>query len=372
MARLAPTARDTPNATGKKNNAIGKQTSTIDPVALRSIGLHYIDDSVPGIKRRKVGKQFRYFYADGQPLRDAGEIARIRALAIPPAYTDVWIAPIANGYLQATARDARGRKQYRYHPQWRLWRDATKYHRVLAFGKALPKIRRRVQRDLQREGLCREKVLATVVRLLEVTLIRVGNEEYARTNQSFGLTTLRDKHVSISGSRALFHFRGKSGQVHEIALSDKKLASIVKRCRDLPGQELFQYVDDEGNRHPIHSNDVNDYLREISGEDFTAKDFRTWAGTVLTAAALHEIETFNSQAQYCTGDRIGGMPARQHTGNLPTLLCSSRGDRGVLRQNIIAAIATRRSPFAGAFPTRLTKTRNSCRRITAWTLTQNA
>lgn len=268
-----------------------------DASLLRSIGLRYIDDSVPGIKRRKVGKQFRYIAPDGKPLTDTDEIARIRALAIPPAYTDVWIAPIANGYLQATARDARGRKQYRYHPQWRLWRDATKYHRVLAFGKALPKIRRRVNRDLQREGLCREKILATIVRLLEVTLIRVGNEEYARTNRSFGLTTLRDQHITIRGDSTLFRFRGKSGQMHEISLTDKKLTAIVKRCRDLPGQELFQYLDADGARHAIHSHDVNEYLREIAGEDFTAKDFRTWAGTVLAAAALDEIETFESQGE---------------------------------------------------------------------------
>lgn len=274
-----------------------KKSLSETKLQVRTIGLRYIDDTTPGIKRRKSGKHFSFIQPDGKPLRDADEIARIRALAIPPAYTDVWISPYANGYLQATGRDARGRKQYRYHPQWRLWRDANKYHRVIAFGKALPKIRRRVSRDLQREGLCREKVLATIVRLLEVTLIRVGNEEYARTNRSFGLTTLRDQHVSIRGSNALFRFRGKSGQMHEIALTDKKLTAIVKRCRDLPGQELFQYIDENGERHGIHSNDVNDYLREITGDDFTAKDFRTWAGTVLTASALHEIESFNSESE---------------------------------------------------------------------------
>jgi DNA topoisomerase I len=274
-----------------------KQDMPIDKAILRSVGLRYSNDAEPGIRRRKAGKQFRYISPDGTALCNPEEIARIRALAIPPAYTDVWISPRADGHLQATGRDARGRKQYRYHPQWRLWRDANKYHHVLAFGKALPKIRRRVNRDLQHRDLCREKVLATIVRLLEVTLIRVGNQEYARTNHSFGLTTLRDQHVSISGNRALFRFRGKSGQFHEIALTDKKLTAIVKRCRDLPGQELFQYIDDEGIRRPIHSNDVNDYLREITREEFTAKDFRTWAGTVLTAAALHKIETFNSERE---------------------------------------------------------------------------
>ncbi|HVL01206.1 MAG TPA: DNA topoisomerase IB [Dongiaceae bacterium] len=244
-----------------------------------------------------MGSGFRYYRPDGKPLRDSATLERIRSLAVPPAYTNVWISPIPNSHLQATGRDAKGRKQYRYHPQWRVWRDANKYHRVLAFGKALPKIRRQVQKDLKRPGLCREKVLATIVRLLEVTLIRVGNDEYARSNQSFGLTTLRDRHASVRGSKVQFRFRGKSGKAHEIELNDKKLSNIVKRCRDLPGQELFQYIDDDGSRHSIRSQDVNDYLRDITQDDFTAKDFRTWAGTVLTATALHEIETFTSQRQ---------------------------------------------------------------------------
>jgi DNA topoisomerase-1 len=204
---------------------------------------------MPGIRRRRAGRHFRYYLPDGTVLKDAGELARIRALAIPPAYHDVWISPYADGHLQATGRDARGRKQYRYHPQWRLWRDATKYHRLLAFGKALPKIRRRVTRDLQRRELDRTKVIATIVRLLEITLIRVGNEEYARSNGSFGLTTLRTRHVSVSGNRAVFRFVGKSGQKHEIVLSDRRLAGIVRRCRDMPGQELFQYIDETGERH---------------------------------------------------------------------------------------------------------------------------
>jgi DNA topoisomerase I len=265
--------------------------------AMRSVGLRYIDDTGPGISRRLVRGEFRYFYADGKPVKDKEEIARIRKLAIPPAYADVWICPQANGHLQATGRDARGRKQYRYHPHWRLLRDATKYHRMLAFGHALPKIRRRVRLDLLRPALCREKVLATVVSLLEATLIRIGNEEYARSNQSFGLTTLRNRHVKISGKQLLFKFRGKSGQQHEIALSDERLARIVKRCRELPGQELFQYVDDEGARHVVNSADVNLYLKEITGEDFTAKDFRTWSGTVLAATALADIEAFDSETE---------------------------------------------------------------------------
>lgn len=264
-----------------------------DPAtAMRSVGLRYVDDSQPGITRRMVRGEFQYFLPNGARLLDDDELTRIRKLAIPPAYNEVWICPRADGHLQATGRDARGRKQYRYHSQWRQLRDATKYHHMLAFGRALPKIRRRVRQDLLHPTLCREKVIATVVRLLETTLIRVGNEEYARTNKSFGLTTLRNRHVTISGNRLLFRFRGKSGQQHEIALSDERLARIVKRCRDLPGQELFQYVDDDGVRHPITSADINDYLKEITGEDFTAKDFRTWAGTMLAALALADVEPF--------------------------------------------------------------------------------
>jgi len=266
-------------------------------VAMHSVGLRYVDDSQPGITRRMVRGEFHYFLPDGTRLLDEEELARIRKLAIPPAYNEVWICPRADGYLQATGRDARGRKQYRYHPQWRQLRDATKYHHMLAFGRALPKIRRRVRQDLLRPTLCREKVLATVVRLLETTLIRVGNEEYARTNKSFGLTTLRNRHVIISGNRLLFRFRGKSGQQHEITLSDARLARIVKRCRELPGQELFQYVDDDGTRHAINSADINAYLKEITGEDFTAKDFRTWAGTVLAALALADIEQFSNATE---------------------------------------------------------------------------
>jgi DNA topoisomerase-1 len=258
--------------------------------ALRESGLRYVDDGMPGITRHKAGKQFTYRRPDGKPLRDADELARIRALAIPPAYTDVWICPRANGHLQATGRDARGRKQYRYHADWRALRDSNKYEHMLAFGKALPRIRRRLQRDLRKPPLSRDNVMATVVSLLERTLIRVGNEEYARDNESFGITTMRDRHVRISGSQVRFTFRGKSGKHHDLALNDARLAKIVKRCRDLPGQELFQYVDDGGERHSVSSSDVNAYLREITDEDFTAKDFRTWAGTVLTAVTLCSVE----------------------------------------------------------------------------------
>jgi len=227
--------------------------------------------------------------ADGTTLTDEDTLERIRKLAIPPAWTDVWICPSAKGHLQATGRDARGRKQYRYHARWREVRDETKYDRMIAFGEALPKIRAKTDRDLALPGLPREKVLATVVQLLEKTLIRVGNDEYAKQNKSFGLTTMRDRHVVVNGSTVRFEFRGKSGKAHAIDLRNRKLAAIVKRCRDLPGYELFQYIDENGERQVIDSSDVNQYLREITGEDFTAKDFRTWYGTVLAARALREL-----------------------------------------------------------------------------------
>jgi DNA topoisomerase-1 len=252
----------------------------------QAAGLRYVTDGSPGIRRKRAGAGFRYVDADGRAIRDRATLDRIRSLAIPPAYTDVWICPSPTGHIQATGRDARGRKQYRYHPKWREVRDETKFGRMLAFSAALPGLRRQVERDLARPGLPREKVLATVVRLLECTGIRVGNEEYAKANQSFGLTTLRTRHVEISGSTLRFEFRGKSGKLHQVALSDRRLARILARCQALPGAELFQYLDEEGNRVAIGSGDVNDYLRQITGEEFTAKDFRTWAGTLQAVAAL--------------------------------------------------------------------------------------
>jgi DNA topoisomerase-1 len=263
----------------------------IDPHdSARAAGLRYIADDRPGIVRKRVGKGFAYVGPDGRPMRDAARLKQIRALAIPPAWEHVWISPLPNGHIQATGRDARGRKQYRYHPRWRETRDETKYHRMLAFAEALPRIRTRVSADLGRPGLPREKVIATIVRLLETTLIRVGNEEYARTNHSFGLTTLRDRHVRITGTTIAFRFRGKSGVHRELDVRDRRLASIVRKMAVLPGHELFQYLDENGEPHTIESGDVNEYLGQISGEPFTAKDFRTWGGTVLAAVALHEIE----------------------------------------------------------------------------------
>ena len=262
----------------------------LDPQhAAQSAGLRYVSDASPGISRRRAGKGFSYAGPDGRPVRDPATVARIRALAIPPAYSDVWICPDPNGHIQATGRDARGRKQYRYHPRWRAVRDETKFGRMLAFSEVLPEIRRRADQDLRRAGLPREKVLAAVVRLLECTGIRVGNDEYARTNESFGLTTLRDEHVEVDGSTMSFAFRGKSGKDHTVELSDRRLARIVSRCQALPGEELFQYVDGAGEQQTLGSGDVNEYLKSITGQEFTAKDFRTWNGTILAVAALREL-----------------------------------------------------------------------------------
>jgi DNA topoisomerase-1 len=264
------------------------------PTAARAAGLRYVNDTRPGIRRSEGKNGGTFVDADGAPVTDAATLARIKALVIPPAWTDVWICPQANGHLQATGRDARGRKQYRYHAKWRTVRDDVKYERMLNFGKALPAIRAEVDRALKLPGLPREKVLATIVYLLEATMMRIGNEEYARTNKSFGLTTL---HVKVDGSAISFHFRGKSGVFHDIELHDKRLAKIIARTRELPGQELFQYIDADGARHSVDSSDVNDYLRTITGEEYTAKDFRTWSGTVLAALALQEFEKFDSETQ---------------------------------------------------------------------------
>jgi DNA topoisomerase-1 len=248
--------------------------------------LRYVNDHGAGIRRRRSGRGFFYQATDGTALRDPIALRRIRALAIPPAWREVWICPLAEGHLQATGRDARGRKQYRYHRRWRVVRDEAKFERTVYFGATLPRIRSRVRRDLALPGLPRDKVLATIVRLLETSFIRVGNEEYARTNKSFGLTTLRNRHVEIAGARLRFRFQGKGGKTHLVNVTDLGLARLVKRCRDLPGQELFQYLDGSGEPQPVDSGAVNDYLRLISGQEFTAKDFRTWAGTLLAARLL--------------------------------------------------------------------------------------
>ena len=267
------------------------------PTIARQVGLRYVRDDRPGITRKPYRGGFRYFGPNGQAVSDEAMLARIKALAIPPAWTDVWISPWDNGHIQATGRDARGRKQYRYHMRWRNVRDEAKYERMVSFGKALPEIRRKVAEALKLPGLPREKVLATIVYLLEATMMRIGNEEYARHNKSFGLTTLRDSHVRIDGKQVEFRFRGKSGVQHAIHVDDPRLARIIRATRDLPGQELFQYIDDDGEQRSVDSADVNDYLRSLTGEDFTAKDFRTWSGTLLAAMALQEYEKFDSEAQ---------------------------------------------------------------------------
>ena len=289
-----------------KTGAAAAETSTAvhpsppgpgDPVeSAKAAGLRYVSDDAPGIKRRKAGRGFVYIGATGKVIRDVDEIRRIRSLAIPPAWRDVWICPIANGHLQATGRDAKGRKQHRYHPRWREIRDQTKYDKLLAFAKRLPAIRRQMEKDLALRGLPRAKILATVVRLLETGMIRVGNEEYARQNNSFGVATLRARHVNVSGPNIQFEFRGKSGVQHTFDLSDRRLAKIIKQCQELPGHELFQYIDDHGERCTIGSADVNDYLRAIAGDDFSSKDFRTWAGTVLAARALTALGSVTSKA----------------------------------------------------------------------------
>jgi DNA topoisomerase-1 len=265
--------------------------------AAKAAGLRYVTDQTPGIRRVRRGDGFTYIQPNGRRVPAGAEIQRIRGLAIPPAWTDVWICADPNGHQQATGRDARGRKQHRYHPRWREVRDDAKYGRLIAFGRALPRLRARLGRDLRRRGLPRPKVLAAVVRLLETTLIRVGNEEYVRHNNSFGLTTMRDRHAKINGSAVNFEFRGKSGIVHCVDLEDRRLARIVKACQELPGQELFQYHDEKGRQRAVTSADVNGYLRSIGGQDFTTKDFRTWAGTVLAARALQEFKAAGTKAQ---------------------------------------------------------------------------
>ncbi|MBE9181656.1 DNA topoisomerase IB [Oculatella sp. LEGE 06141] len=282
-------------------------------------GLHYVCDDSVGVRRKRSGRGFSYIHADGTRIRDRAELDRIKALAIPPAWENVWICPSPTGHIQATGYDAKGRKQYRYHLDWRKVRDQTKFNRIITFGLALPQIREATDNDLKRQGMPREKILATVVRLLETTRIRIGNAEYAEQNRSFGLTTMRTRHVTVvSNSKVKFKFRGKSGVEHDIELSDRRLTRIIQRCQELPGYELFQYLDEDGKRCAIDSSDVNDYLGDITGEDFTAKDFRTWAGTVEAALALEDMgeatsktaATRNvSQAIKIVASKLGNRPA---------------------------------------------------------------
>jgi DNA topoisomerase-1 len=291
-----------------------------DPVlSAKEAGLRYVSDAQAGIRRRKAGKAFRYVDPDGKPLRDQAVLQRIRSLVIPPAWRDVWICADARGHLQATGRDARGRKQSRYHPRWRVVRDETKYERMLLFGTALRGIRARLEDDLALPGLPRNKVLATILRLMERTLIRVGNEEYARENKSYGLTTMRAKHVQITGSRVVFRFRGKSGKLHTVGVEDRRLARIVRQCQDLPGFELFEYLDEAGETRKVDSADVNDYLRAVSGEEFTAKDFRTWAGTVLASMALREFEESASETEAKKNVAAAIKAVAQRLGNTPAV-----------------------------------------------------
>jgi DNA topoisomerase-1 len=292
-----------------------------DPVAsARAAGLRYVSDATPGISRHaRRGGGFRYVDPDGKTLRRAAELQRIARIAIPPAWTAVWICPHANGHIQATGRDARGRKQYRYHERWREVRDATKYERTLAFGEALPRIRARVDTDLRRPDLGRERVLALVTRLLDATYIRVGNEEYARDNRSFGLTTMRERHVEIENSRVRFRFQGKSGRAHVVDLRDARVARALTRLQELPGQQLFQWVDDAEEVHGVESDDVNAYIREAAGDDFTAKDFRTWAGTVLAAWALQDLGEYASEAQAKKQVVSAVESVARHLGNTPAV-----------------------------------------------------
>jgi DNA topoisomerase-1 len=300
-----------PNATSE---------NIVDPRdAAETAGLLYVSDEVPGIRRKKSGKGFTYLKPDGSKVADKPTLDRIRSLAIPPAYTDVWICANANGHIQATGRDAKGRKQYRYHPAFREVRESTKYEHMLEFARGLPAIRKAIDDHMSLRGLPREKVLATVVHLLENTLIRVGNADYVKQNKSYGLTTLRDPHVKVEGGELRFQFKGKSGKIWKLKVKDRRIARIVKACQDLPGQDLFQYLDDNGEQQSVTSADVNAYLKEITGRDITAKDFRTWAGTVLAALALAEFEEFDSEAKAKKNIRAAIEKVSGRLGNTPSI-----------------------------------------------------
>src|SRR5919112_3930916 len=296
--------------------------NVVDPRdAAESAGLRYVSDEQPGIRRRKAGKGFTYMKPSGSKVDDEATLKRIKTLAVPPAWTDVWICPHANGHIQATGRDAKGRKQYRYHARFREVRDGTKYEHMMAFAQAVPAIRAKLKEHMALRGLPREKVLATVVNLLETTLIRVGNDDYVKQNKSYGLTTLRNKHVKVNGSELRFEFKGKSGKTWNLQVKDRRIAKIVRACQELPGQDLFQYIDEDGVQRDVTSADVNAYLKEITGRDITAKDFRTWAGTVLAAMALSEFEEFDSEAKAKKNIRDAIEKVSSRLGNTPTI-CS--------------------------------------------------
>src|SRR5213594_4118950 len=309
----------TPGTNSRNGKIIEAGLATDSVEAAEEAGLEYVSDDRPGYARRAKNGEFEYLDTQGKRIRDEQRLLRIKRLAIPPAWTNVWICPSPTGHIQATGRDARRRKQYRYHERWRELRDENKFDRLAAFAKALPKIRRRVAKDLKLRGLPREKVLATVVRLLERTFIRIGNEEYARENKSFGLTTIKNRHVSVRGPHLRFRFRGKSGRQHEVDMTDRRIAKIVSKCQDLPGQDLFQYVSDEGEVRNITSQDVNDYLRQISGNDFTAKDFRTLAGTLLTAIGLSVQPNFESKKRAKANINNAVSAAAEVLGNTPAI-----------------------------------------------------
>ena len=313
MATSAPKLR-------KEEKKLSEIEVATDPVEVaEDAGLRYVSDDQPGYTRKTKGDDFEYFDTEGKAIRDETRLLRIRRIAIPPAYKDVWICPSPNGHIQATARDARGRKQYRYHERWREARDENKYDRILVFGHALPKIRRQVNQDMGLRELPRNKVLATLVHLLGRTFIRIGNEEYARENQSFGLTTMRNRHVDVKGAKLSFSFKGKSGVKHEIDVNDRRLANIIRKLQDLPGQDIFQYEDETGEVRNVTSQDVNEYLQEITGEEFTAKDFRTWAGTVLTAMALSAQGPGENETEAKKNIKVAIAAVAKILGNTPTV-----------------------------------------------------
>ncbi len=312
----------------------GALTDLHDPLtAARAAHLRYVNDKKPGISRTRTEDGWDFHDTDGSLITDSDTIARIKKLAIPPAYTDVWICRDPSGHLQAVGRDARGRKQYRYHAKWREVRDEAKYGKMLVVGRVLPAIRTRVKHDLALPGLPKNKVLAAIVALLEKTMMRIGNEEYARENESFGLTTLRPRHARVRGNHVMLDFRGKHGVEHHMDLADRQLARVVERCQHLPGQDLFHFLDGDGETHHVTSDDVNEYLREASGDEITAKDFRTWAATNLAALALADMERFDSHVQQKKGRGAGGRACgeatRQHPRHLPQVLHSPGGVRGL-------------------------------------------